>query len=120
MDKQLIKILISVLAVLLIPANVFGFFSEPDIHIHSEPFGIRRDSTDIQRLSIPSSLEQANNEGPDNNLNTPGQAAPLSANENNKNANVGFSLNISLFWAILLWSAFFAVLIFLLVKIVKK
>ena len=59
--KYKFYILILAIPICFFPMKIFGFFATPDKYIHSMSFGVQRNTTNIQKLSIPSNLNQINN-----------------------------------------------------------
>jgi hypothetical protein len=112
------KILIFTLivAAFLFPEKIFGLVASPDKYIHSMPFGVQQNTADIQDISTPSALNQANNEDAGSNQ----LQEPVSQNVNENNLNTkrpGSSLSINLHWLIFL--GVLLVVIFLLIKIIR-
>lgn len=117
MDKSIIKILIIFVACFF-PLVVFGFFAEPDQYLHSMPFGVQKNHPGDIKIIPPTNFQFQENKTVNQDL------APVGTNflevaENKENENKSdLPLANNYFLQIFLIVCFFAVLIFLVIKII--
>ncbi|MEK7080505.1 MAG: hypothetical protein AAB925_01570 [Patescibacteria group bacterium] len=106
--KHKVYILILIIAICFFPIKAFGFFTTPDKHIYSMPFGAQRSNADVQVPPVLPEIGQINNENHNSKLLQP---ASVSVGESNLNADMS--------WLVSLLSIIIAIIIFILLKFKK-